>query len=143
MTSHFSQILATASTASESKYTIRIDSTVRAAAKKLNATHLAVKQICHDLSGKEEGDDLDDVEESTTMATVKLTKVKKFTVTPAACASGTVSYYSLGICTSATQCQSWSAASRNIRAYSADDSVKGIQRAAAVTVDDLDKWEWI
>ncbi|KAJ7590649.1 hypothetical protein C8J56DRAFT_933500 [Mycena floridula] len=131
MSDTLSHTLGTASTMATSTYTVHLSSSVHAAAAQGSYTELALRQTCTD--------------DTSTAATVSLDATSAmFILSPDACPSDSVlTSYTLGLCGSdSTEDCTFASQSRRLRAYSADRTLKGIQNATAIVVNDLIDWSW-
>ena len=149
MTVSSSHSLATVSTTRSSSYTVYVKDTV--------APFVSVRQTCtadsdgnashlvHHLEQKQDGSFVKRAEPETAFVygTSPFTPSAsgRTTVSVAACPTGTaVTAYSVAACTSSSVYDCKFSTVRSVRAYSSNPAVKGIQAAAAVTLNDLDLW---
>ncbi|KAJ7590671.1 hypothetical protein C8J56DRAFT_539397 [Mycena floridula] len=143
MNGAFSHTLGTASTNAISTFSVHITAEIHTVAAQASYTDLAVQQTCTISSTDESGKDTSTT--STTIGTVSLDEIStKFIISPEACPSDSVlTSYTIGLCGSdSTEDCTFASTSRQLRAYSADRTVKGIQNTTAIIVNDLINWTW-
>jgi hypothetical protein len=110
-----------------------------------SAKFVAVEQVCASVNGPSNVDSAQPTYSyvsSYAYATAKSGTTLYTIAVPRCAGSSFVSSYAVGLCSSKSQSQCSYGNHRAIRAYSVDPVVLGTQEVAAVTVHDLDDWNF-